>query len=134
MNLKIIESRLRQENALPENFQFYRWAMLPAYTEPIYCELEGAVCPPFVRGPRKGRPNYSKKYDVQTFAVGVQTASDWEQQWSAATGKCIRCMGDKQIASSVSVAEGVKYKACPDCQGTGKAKGEACESLSPSTP
>lgn len=134
MNLKIIEARLRKDNALPASFQFYHWKMMPEYGDPMYCEFEGADVPLLTRGPRKGQPNYGKKTGVRKFAVGVQAAKDWEAQWSAETGKCIRCMGAKEIVWSVSVAEGRKYKACPDCKGTGNAKVEVCESTSQNTP
>lgn len=134
MKLKIIEARLRQENDLQPDFQFYRWEMLPEYGEPFYCELEGAIVPLVTRGTRKGKPNYKQKTGVRKFAVTVETAAEWERQWSESTGKCIRCLGEKQIVWSVSVAEGTKYKPCPECHGTGKAKGEPCASTSPSTP
>lgn len=120
MNLKIIEERLRREHSLPEAFYFYRYAWQPAYGEPIYCEFEGAECPVFTRGPKKGKPNYRKKVNVRMFAVTVAQAGDWEDEWEAETGKCSNCLGEGRVVSKWSKAGGTEWRVCKLCNGRGK--------------
>lgn len=120
MNIAICEQRLRAEHGLGHEFVFYRWAMMPGYGDPLYCEFEGAVCNLYVRGPKRGKPNYKTARDVRKFAVGLQTAKDWESQWQASTGGCLRCTGTGQIVMRVSAKDGAVRGPCPQCTGTGK--------------
>lgn len=119
MNLEIVERRLRQDHGLPADFVFFRWEMMPRYGDPIYCELEGGVCGLVARGPRKGRPNYQKATDKRMFAVTVQQAEAWQQDWVRETGGCPNCTGKGRTVRRVSKA-GTEWQECTECRGSGR--------------
>lgn len=70
-------------------------------------------------GPRKGESTWR---DVPTQKVVVTEAEiDAEKaRYEADTGKCSDCMGKGDVLASWSVAEGIKYRPCKRCGGTGK--------------
>ncbi len=68
-----IETHLRQKHSLPESFRFFRWMCLPLDGPTIYYECEGGIVDSVYKsGPRKGRPNYSKATNRQTFRMTVE--------------------------------------------------------------
>lgn len=126
MNLKIIETVLREKHSLPEAFRFYRWEVLPANAQNgqyTHTQLSGSVVTKLIaRGPRKGQPNWNacdKALD-RTFIVSHDDGQVWEQEWSAKTGKCARCTGEGKVMKRIDfVANHVDYDSCPQCDGTG---------------
>jgi hypothetical protein len=70
-------------------------------------------------GPRKGKPTWR---DVPTQrAVVTRAELDAEKaRYEADTGKCSECMGTGKVLASWSAAEGVKYRPCKRCDGTGE--------------
>lgn len=123
MNVDILEARLRKENNLPESFAFFRWECFPQDGgECMYVTLTGAECPLLKTGKRKGKPNYSKGINKRSFNVSVDKAEQWDADYERETGNCRRCLGTCKTVSRVSVADGVEYRTCETCQGTGKAK------------
>ena len=121
MNIAIVESRLRRDNALPADFQFFHWEMMPHGAKLIYCELEGGVCPRFKSGPRKGKWNYKQATGVRKFYVTMLQAEVWEREWVAETGLCAACTGTGRRIKRWSKNTGAEYKTCPVCKGTCKA-------------
>lgn len=120
MNLEIVEQRLRRDCGLPPDFYFMRWEMMPRFGDPIYCELEGGVCGLATRGPRKGKPNYQKATDKRSFAVTVQQAEAWKQDWIRETGGCPACTGKGRTVARVSRAHGTEWRECSECHGSGR--------------
>lgn len=120
MNLEIVEQRLRREHGLPSDFHFFRYEMMPKYGPPIYCELEGGVCGMVTRGPRKGKPNYSKATGKRLFAVTIQQAAQWEQEWVQETGGCPHCVAKGRTFKQWSKAHGTEWQECHQCHGSGR--------------
>lgn len=122
MILKIVEEHLRKQHGLPEDFHFFRWACFPqgiGMDQPVlYYELEGGRCPLLTRGENRGSPNWRKLWEKRKFVVKTEEADAWADAWERQTGKCARCHGSGQVTKSVN-REGVVYRACPDCSGTG---------------
>lgn len=123
MNLKIIEQYLRQKHDLAVDFHFYKWETLPhtGRDEWFYLELSGGVCPDYLRGPKKGKPNYSKATHRYTYQVSKQQCEQIMADYERVTGNCNSCEGEKQEWDGWSKDEGHKYRQCVRCGGTGKA-------------
>jgi hypothetical protein len=77
--------------------------------------------PPCKSGPRKGKPNYRKGTNLATRLISDSDVEAWLTRWVATTGKCGTCRGDGQTWAGWSAAEGTRYTACRDCNGTGSA-------------
>lgn len=70
---KNLESHFRQKHSLPDDFKFFRWQCMPEDGPTIYFELEGGIVQSVYRsGKRKGRPNYSKAINRQTFRMTTE--------------------------------------------------------------
>lgn len=123
MNVSIIERRLKHDHKLPDDFHFCRWECFPKSQATIYVELSGGQCPLKTRGPRKGKPNYSKATNRRTFVVTVEQAAQWEQEYADETGNCIVCMGSGQEIAKIDFVNKVtEYRDCRKCGGSGKAR------------
>ena len=126
MNLSIAEDRIRADNKLPCGFVFSRWECFPKTAHPektLYVELSGAVYGKYVKGPKRGRPNYKlkDKGSERTFVVPVAEYAEWEKDWIVRTGNCPRCTGEGKTVSRMDFVEGkTHYVPCRDCGGSGK--------------
>ena len=70
---KNLDNHFRKKHDLPEDFRFFRWQCMPLDGPTIYFELEGGIVKSVYKsGKRKGRPNYSKATDRQTFRMTVE--------------------------------------------------------------
>lgn len=77
-----IETYLRKKHSLPANFKFFRWQCMPLDGPTIYYEVEGGIVDAvFKSGPRKGRPNYGKSTNRQTFRM---TAEEYDRLFAKA--------------------------------------------------
>ena len=121
MHLRTIEERLTRDHDLPGDFVFFRWECFPKSEPTLYVEFQGARCPLLTRGKRKGRPNYRKATEKQTFIVTVAEADRWESEYEETTGNCRECRGDRRVVARIDFVNGTKdYRACVSCKGTGK--------------
>jgi hypothetical protein len=111
-----------KERAAVEGWAVNRWEKFPKHdTRTLYWEIEGAVCPPFKSGKRKGKPNWTRR-DIATQRTIVVTPEEyeaWAKQWAEKTGGCPACHQTGQEWVSWTKGEGSKFKPCPDCDGTG---------------
>ena len=68
-----LDNHFRQKHDLPDSFKFFRWQCLPLDGPTIYFELEGGIVESVYKsGKRRGRPNYSKATNRQTFRMTVE--------------------------------------------------------------
>jgi len=84
--------------------------------------ITGAVAKPYVRGSRKGQPNW-KNLDPSTLKriIITKTSSDYFiQSWESHTGKCSKCYGTGKESRGWTKAEGKLLRTCLKCLGTGK--------------
>lgn len=116
----LLEVHAREKAHMTENWEVFRYECFPHMGKEStrYFELEGAVAP------RKGngRPNW-KKRDRATQKIIVITIEEhdiWKKEWEIKTGKCSECEGKGEVLESISVYDGVKYRNCNKCLGTGK--------------
>lgn len=123
MNLRIIERRLRRDHNLPSDFHFSLWSMQPEFGDPIYVEISGCQCPLKTRGKYKGNPDFSKGTNRRSFAVKVEDAERWEDEYEAETGNCRRCLGEGKTVGRIDFVNKVTtHRDCCACGGSGKAR------------
>jgi hypothetical protein len=82
--------------------------------------MKVAVEPPpsFIRGPRKGKPNWSKA-DARVRIYDYGTLEREAKTWEAETGLCYQCLGDGRTFKSWNAASGLETQTCDMCNGTG---------------
>jgi hypothetical protein len=91
---------------------------------PLGLELTGAEpIGTISRGPRKGRPKWPPRNQWRAVLISAEQVAETRRQWEAETGLCSWCGGGGQQVHRVSVTEGVSYRTCMGCGGTGKAGG-----------
>lgn len=121
MNLKTIEERLAADHNLPAGFIFFKWECFPQPGPTLYVEFSGGLCPLLTRGKRKGRPNYRKATERQTFVVSVAHSELWESEYEEKTGKCRQCRGKGMELVSINFVKGItSHRECSRCRGTGR--------------
>jgi len=111
-------------------WQAFKWRAVP----PDTVLVEGAVCTTlFKSGPRKGLPNWSKldKSTRREIALSGAQIKQFQLAWEKETGKCHKCTGTCRVFQKWSAAEGITYKTCPRCAGTGAAPGTQTASATP---
>ena len=122
MNLSIIESWLRREHFLAEDFHFNRYECFPPGAQTMYTEIEGSRCPLCMTGKRKGKPNWNKRTETRVFYVSDTDAARIESEYEAETGNCRYCCGEaNEVANINFVTQTTTYRPCGKCGGTGKA-------------
>ena len=78
----------------------------------------------YSRGPRKGRPKWPPKRDMQRVVITMDEVRETQIQWERENGLCCRCGGSGQTLKSTGVRDGVvfrAYRTCIGCEGSGKA-------------
>ena len=87
-----------------------------------YFEVRGAVCPLYTEGKNKGKPNYQKadKSTEQTVSFTPQQHDDFVATWEAKNNLCMMCHGKGEIIKSFGAIDGLKYRQCDRCHGSGK--------------
>jgi hypothetical protein len=78
---------------------------------------------------KNGKPKWSKP--AQRVVVTKAEIAAEESRYEREHGRCRVCFGDGQEFTGWSAAEGVKYKPCTRCAGTGIPKSAACAEPSP---
>lgn len=116
MDFDFFENIARRKLGQPPEWKACIWERIG----PDACKIEGGLTTPILRGPRKGRPKWAKRY---TFVACIVTDEEFRKekaQYETETGNCADCQGHGKVICSVSVAEGAKYRDCSKCKGTGK--------------
>ena len=126
MSALLFDDHARELVGMNADWSLYRFEAVGNPNEPpmIY-RLRGAVAPPFKSGPRKGKPNWSKK-DPATDKEVCDSAADhraWGAAWERRTGLCSRCGGEGRTLAS-SGRDGKTYRDCRECGGNGKTRRE----------
>jgi hypothetical protein len=75
------------------------------------------------RGPRKGRLKFPPRNQWRAVVISHEQVAKTRRQWEAETGLCSHCGGSGQQVQRVSITEGVSYRTCTACGGTGTAGG-----------
>jgi len=75
-------------------------------------------------GPRKGQKTWGAKKGSKVVVTNSEVATE-KARYVAETGNCPECYGKGEIFASWHVDHGTKYKPCPHCCATGKARKEA---------
>jgi len=87
-----------------------------------YYQMVGAVCPLYVRGENKGKPNY-RAADLstrKTIDITPQQHQEFIDDWELKNNQCMNCLGTGQEWAGSSVEHGRTYRECRYCKGTGK--------------
>ena len=83
--------------------------------------LRGAVpIGTYSRGPRKGRPKWPPRGQLQRVAITADEVRRQRIQWEIETGLCSYCGGSGQQVKSIGI-NGTTYRECSVCGGTGEA-------------
>jgi hypothetical protein len=104
---------------------------LPDDWQPMICraidrnlgfELSGAVpIGAYSRGPRKGRPKWPPRKQLQTVVITHNEMRQEKIRWEHETGLCSACGGSGQTVASISIHSPTTYRECSACGGTGAA-------------
>lgn len=73
------------------------------------------------RGPRKGKPKWPPRNRLQEVIITRSDVDAARTEWVNSTNLCAECGGDGRVAWQLSSANGIKYRQCKACNGTGKA-------------
>ena len=87
-----------------------------------YFEVIGAVCPVYVQGKKKGKPNYSKadKTTEKVITFTPKEHDDFVANWEALNKLCMKCKGKGSVATAWDKDKGAyNYRQCDRCHGTG---------------
>ena len=121
MGMQLIENHVRRDRGLPDDFVFVRYEWLKDGSRVSMMRMDGGCCPLLMRGPRKGKPNYKKLTNEQTFYVTTSEIDELKRRYEIETGKCCACEGEGKTVTRVSVVDGTEYRTCVKCNGSGKA-------------
>lgn len=128
LDLAILQAR--EKSSLPDNWHPWKFEIKDSpYGD--FLELTGAICPLYVRGPKKGKPNYEKAdmATACTVQVGRQEYVEWVAKWEKETGKCAMCNGTGKEFSGWSASDGKTYKPCSRCEVQPEAQGNLLEGM-----
>ena len=87
-----------------------------------YFEVVGAVCPAYIRGEKKGKPNYSKadKTTEKVVTFTPQEHDDFVENWELKNKLCMKCKGKGSSATAWNSTKGAyNCRECDRCNGTG---------------
>ena len=121
MNINLIQNYIISANSLPETFHFFSYESIKNGKDYFAVKFNGGNCPLRKKGPNKGKPNFSKVTDQRSFYVTYEEADSVYEEYEQLTGTCARCLGEETEVVSWSRKDGVKYRPCSKCAGTGKA-------------
>ncbi len=117
----LLEMHARELLKQPESWCLYSWRGMPQDAGAIiYHEIKGAIAPPFLSGPRKGKPNWSKKTADLTVCIKQEDHAAWILKWAENTGLCPDCLGEGTVFKSWSKKGGIVTRKCTGCNGDGK--------------
>jgi hypothetical protein len=118
----------RRVHGLPDEWRPVIYQVLGDARATLGYSLTGAVPVGVItRGPRKGRPKWPPKYQLQEVIITPADVAAVTAQWVAATGLCPKCGGEGRTVWRVSIDNGREYRPCKACGGTGKAPDPADE-------
>lgn len=122
--MRLLDEHARDRAGLGEQWRPYHYEVVNEPGQPMLVKLIGAIAPPFVRGPRKGTPNWRQmdRATRRTIYITGAENDEWCRAWQERTGKCMECKGCGEVLQSWSAAHGVTMKACNACGGTGSAQ------------
>lgn len=125
MNLNIAEQMIREQNQLPDGFEFFKWECFPGVGDPLYVEFTGAVAGRYIKGKKAGEPNWKTmvRDTKQVFIVRCDDYAKYEAGFVQRTGKCASCTGSGKAFASWNRDTGTRYTHCNYCGGTGNASG-----------
>lgn len=90
-------------------------------------KVEVVDAPPCQAGKRTGQPNWRKATNRQPLIVAWD---DWQAAivaWEQRNGLCSGCVGTGEEFFSWSATDGVTYRQCHDCGGTGTPNAELAD-------
>ena len=128
-----LENHARELLHQPPEWRIHRWQRLPEdahYGGFTHTAVTGAVCNAvFLRGPRKGPTNWSKRDPDTDRGVIISDVEHnaWLLAWEKQTGKCHECGGTGQEWAGWNHETGDRYRDCRRCKATGKAPADECE-------
>lgn len=102
----------------------WRWMSLEAIGDDgeRHTLLKGGMeGPPFKSGPRKGEVNWARRDRAwdRTLVISMDEYRAFRDEWEAKTGRCKNCGGCGWVGFRWSATEGVSFRRCARCEGTG---------------
>lgn len=82
--------------------------------------ITGGVPEIVTRGPNKGRRRWSAAKKERVIVTEAECVAA-RAEYVATTGNCAECRGDGRVVWRWSKADGLSYRECKECSGTGKA-------------
>jgi hypothetical protein len=101
---------------VPEGFKLFSWEVISDDA----LMYRGSVPVIATRGKYAGKPRYGKA--THSAVVTHEEIDRARAAWEAETGKCGKCGGIGQEFAGWSIADGVHYRTCRDCGGSGVPK------------
>lgn len=121
--IPLLECHAREKLQQPDTWHAYAFECLvshPRHASRVQVDaykITGGVAPLKTRGPNAGRPNW-RKADRRTVCVAYLTPAEhaaWVTAWAARTGRCLACLGQRQVSTGWRQDAGTQYTPCPQC-------------------
>ena len=115
MSGELLEEHAREKLGEDATWRVFRW-----HNEWAVFTLTGKRARLFLRGPRKGKPDWKTPGESRNVHITHAEHDEWCKRWQERTGGCIRCEGSGQTFKRWDRETGVETRACQVCQGSGK--------------
>lgn len=134
MNWTLIELLAREQTNRPEATLVMVDRLMAEHDGIDALKYGVADVPLYVKGPKAGKPNYSRCTNRQERTVLWADATAWADAWSERTGLCKSCAGSGEEFKSWSADHGTVMVDCRECSGTGSADGVTDRRPKPAQP
>lgn len=123
--MKLLEMHAREMLGMSQAWGAFRFKAMPQEAgKVLYYEVTGAVAPLVSKGSCKGNRNWKRRDRATERVANIPVADHdaWTREWERQTGKCSNCVGEGKVMARWHYKEGMTYKTCPICLGSGKAE------------
>lgn len=113
--MKHLDEVARRKVSGPEGWAVCAWERIGTGNDFV---VTGGVPRLLKAGPRKGKPTWRDVPTQKAVVTGAEIEAE-KARYEAHTGKCSDCTGKGEVFSSWSAADGIKYRKCQRCDGSG---------------
>jgi len=119
--MKLLNTQAKIKANMGDEWEPYQWQMLPIGGPYELAEITGSVAPLTTKGKRKGQHNWDKmdRSTKKTVYVTIAENAAFVERWQNETGLCANCEGKGKTMQSWHHINGVTYRECGQCGGTG---------------
>lgn len=104
-----------ESKGVPAGWKWHGWSTNSDEVPNGFLKLKGCVpSGVYIRGPRKGRPNFSKPVEGtrRVLFIDLQELDAFVDEWEKSTGSCRHCGGTGLEWAGWNRETGTKYRPC----------------------